>query len=52
MRTVQPERPKPLLELVLFVAGVTCFWVQLAPPSREVSTASGWLPEPLPRNWA
>ena len=52
VRTVQPGRPKPLLELMLFVAGVTCFCVQLAPPSRDVSTASGWLPDPLPRNCA
>jgi hypothetical protein len=54
VRTVQPDRPKPLRPLMLFAAGVTCFWVQFDPPSREVSTISGWLvkPFPLPRKSA
>jgi hypothetical protein len=43
VRTVQPERPKPLRLLVLFVAGVTWCCVQLSPPLREVRTSSGWL---------
>ena len=45
---MQPERPKPLRLFVLFVAGVTCFWVHVVPPSREVRTSSGWFVKPLP----
>jgi hypothetical protein len=50
VRMVQPERPKPLRLLMLFVAGVTCFWFQLSPPSRDVRTSSGWLVPMTPRN--
>jgi len=39
-------------EFGLFVAGVICFCVQLSPPLRDVSTASGWLRDCWPRNWA
>ncbi len=43
VRTVQPLRPKPCWLFGLLVAAVTCFWFQVVPPSREVSTNSGWL---------
>ena len=42
VRTVQPERPKPCFTLNgLLLAGVTCFCVQVLPPSVEVPTTSG-----------
>ena len=40
---MQPLRPKPCWLFGLLVAAVTCFWVQVVPPSLEVSTNSGWL---------
>src|SRR5574341_927512 len=40
---VQPERPNPCFVLKgLLLAEVTCFSVQVAPPSVEVATTSGW----------
>src|SRR3954453_19206894 len=54
VRTVHPERPKPFFEWMLFVAELTWVWVQVSPPSREVTTIIGWfvLPLPLPRKSA
>src|SRR4051812_1546706 len=41
VRIVQPERPKPLVLLALFVEGLIWFVVHLSPPSVEVATTSG-----------
>src|SRR3954471_4542338 len=48
VRTVQPERPKPFREWMLFVADVTWCCVQLSPPFVDVTTISGWFVKPLP----
>jgi hypothetical protein len=43
VRTVHPERPNPCLVLKgVLLAAVTCFWVQVFPPSVDVATISGW----------
>src|SRR5438093_1890649 len=43
VRTVQPDRPKPCFWLNgLLLAEVTCFCVQVPPPSVEVATMRGW----------
>src|SRR5215510_11350893 len=51
VRTVHPDRPKPCLVLKgLLLAVVTCFGVQVDPPSVEVATISGW-GAALPFSW-
>jgi hypothetical protein len=39
---VQPDRPKPFRLLMLLVAGVIWWLVQVSPPLAEVATISGW----------